>query len=251
MITIGRIKDFVEKTSEVLRSDKLDLHLFGSPAAARSFAEFDEKHRFAPWLQSKGFGAALIELPDKPEDYLLGNHYEMVRRKRRAALKNGFQFKTVKALDHLPDMMEINRSAPERQGRAIAEFLVDEKQVRAFCEKAGEIHGVFDGRGKMHAYAHCPNLGDICLFSTLMAHQDTVLQGTMYFLITEAVHEAVRIKQRLGHPRWAMYDMYWGALPGLREFKRRLGFRPYRVTWHYRDTASAERAPCAEAQRAG
>jgi hypothetical protein len=138
----------------------------------------------------------------------------------------------------MTDMMEINRSSPERQGKAIADFLVDEKQVRVFCEEAGDIYAVLDGRGKMHAYAHCPNLGDICLFSTMLAHQDTVLQGTMYLLITETIHEAIRVKQRLGYPRWAMYDMYWGALPGLREFKRRLGFRPYRVTWHYRDRAN-------------
>ncbi len=59
----------------------------------------------------------------------------------------------------------------------------------------------------------------------------------MYLLITETIHEIIRVKRTLGYPRWAMYDMYWGARPGLREFKRRLGFRPYRVTWHFRDRA--------------
>jgi hypothetical protein len=28
-----------------------------------------------------------------------------------------------------------------------------------------------------------------------------------------------------------MYDTYLGALPGLREFKRKLGFQPYRIRY--------------------
>ncbi len=132
MLSTGQLKDFISKTSEVLQSDKLNLQFYGSAEASNMFANFNEKHRMIPWIQSKGFGAALIEFsfPVKAEDYLLGNHFELVRRKRRAAMKNGFQFKTVKALDYMTDMLEINRSAPERQGKAIPDFFVDEAQVR-------------------------------------------------------------------------------------------------------------------------
>jgi len=32
-------------------------------------------------------------------------------------------------------------------------------------------------------------------------------------------------------PLWGMYDTFFGASSGLRYFKERLGFRPYKVRW--------------------
>ena len=41
-----------------------------------------------------------------------------------------------------------------------------------------------------------------------------------------------------GTPRWAMYDTFFGSDEGLRFFKERLGFRPYRVTWTWEPPGS-------------
>ena len=37
-----------------------------------------------------------------------------------------------------------------------------------------------------------------------------------------------------GRPRWLQYAIYWDGTDGLRQFKRELGFRPYRVKWRWR-----------------
>ena len=51
--------------------------------------------------------------------------------------------------------------------------------------------------------------------------------GVMYFLLKEIVCSLIEE----GQVDYLMYDMLLGGRAGLREFKRRAGFAPYRV--HY------------------
>jgi hypothetical protein len=48
------------------------------------------------------------------------------------------------------------------------------------------------------------------------------------------VRELVDARGTGGPVRWLMYDTWFGAPPGLRSFKERLGFAPYRVRWMWR-----------------
>lgn len=54
----------------------------------------------------------------------------------------------------------------------------------------------------------------------------------MYLLISEVINMLVDLKNKQDtSPKWLMYDTFYGAKPGLTEFKKRLGFKPYRVKW--------------------
>ncbi len=223
--------DVWDKTWDVVRSERLTLSIYGSDASQAAFQRFSKPHRMVPFFQSKGFGAALFRLPDRPEDYLNGKSFELVRRKRRKAQRRGLRTKKYEARDHVDEMLRINRSCPTRQGRPVNSEYCDAQAVREFCDQVGEIYGVFDADGTLQAYAYAPVLGDVFVLSRLLGHVDELEHGIMYLLITEIALDMLQIRATKGYPQWAMYDMYWGAKPGLREFKQRLGFKPFRVTW--------------------
>ena len=187
-----------------------------------------------PLVPNKFFGAALIRLPETPQAYLQGGAFEIARRKCRQAIKAGFVFRRVRALDFIDDMLAINSSLPVRQGRPMDTAYLDRQQVRSFCEHAGELYGVLSSDGKLAAYAHVPICGDVAIFSRLLGHEAYLKNATMYLLVAESVREMIRIYQHEAHPIWVAYDMFLGAKPGLAQFKRAVGFRPYRVSWRWR-----------------
>lgn len=225
------MNDFINKTRDVLRSEKLMLSLYGSEEAQNAYRQFTRRHRLLPFVQSKSFGAALYRLPEKPDDYLAGKSFEYVRRKRRKAIKSGFRFGEFYAPDYAAAIVEINRSLPMRQGHEMPAHHTNPNDVEEFCRRVKQLHGVFDGDGQLKAYTYAPVLGDIFLFSRLLGHGDSLDRGVMYLLITETTLLRMQDRDRDGYPTWSMYDMFWGATRGLRYFKTRLGFRPYRVRW--------------------
>jgi hypothetical protein len=229
--TPASLVDFWDKTWDVVRCERLTLSLYGSDAARAVFQSFSKPHRIVPFFQNKGFGAALFQLPDRPADYLNGNSFELARRKRRKAQRRGLRTEKYTASDRVDEMLSINLSCPARQGRPVSSEYCDAQAVHEFCDHVGDIYGVFDVNGKLQAYAYAPVLGDVFVLSRLLGHVDELEHGIMYLLITEIVIDMLRVRAADGYPHWAMYDMYWGAKPGLREFKQRLGFKPFRVTW--------------------
>jgi hypothetical protein len=93
------------------------------------------------------------------------------------------------------------------------------------------VAAVLDAQGVLRAYAHAPVVGELGSFNRLLGHASHLDDGIMYLLIS-AVIESWSVRRADGAgPRWAMYDTFWGARPGLAEHKRRLGFAPHRVTW--------------------
>ena len=53
----------------------------------------------------------------------------------------------------------------------------------------------------------------------------------MYLLISEVIRDMILQKLVIGYPNWIMYDTFFGASDGLKYFKERLGFKPYKVNW--------------------
>lgn len=231
---LTELPDRLKLASAILHSERLELNLFGSAEAEAAYRGFSKGHRLLPFIAAKGFGAALFRLPETADEYLRGKPFEFARRQRRKAMKAGFRFRRFEAAEHEQTILAINRSALERQGRAIPTAYTDEKEVSRFCRENSALFGVFDVGGKLVAYAHAPVLGDIYLLSRILGHTDHQKSGIMYLLVTGITGEMIHRKNENGYPTWAMYDMFLGASSGLRFFKDRLGFRPYRVRWQFK-----------------
>jgi hypothetical protein len=221
----------------VLTAPRVRVELFGDAFVRGIYEAYTAPHPRFRVVARKRWGVALLPLAASQRNYLQGRSRELVRRKRRRALSQGFTFRRFAATERVDDMLAINRSALFRQGRRMEESYLDPQAVRRFCEANPALFGVFDRQDSLRAYAQVPVLGDVGSFNRLLGHADALHHGVMYLLVSEAIGVLIAAKNARGYPSWAMYDTFWGAKPGLAHFKRRLGFRPYRVDWSWVDRA--------------
>ncbi len=201
------------------------------------YDSFTARHPRLLVVQRKRWGVAMLALPDSVEEYLGGGSRQLLRQKRRRALSRGFSFGTFDASRYVADVLEVNRSAPARQGQPMPHNYLDESSVRRFCDAAEGMFGVFDAEGRMRAYTYAPVVGETGVFVRLLGHAADLEAGTMYLLISEVIAHYIAMKREGGNPHWAMYDTFWGARESMSYFKKRLGFRPHRVDWVWAERA--------------
>lgn len=235
---------YVDQLREMVRfareSNRIEVCLcrLSDPDTALSravYEKFIRRRRLFPLVREKDFGAALLPIGDDLDDYLkggVGARGQTDRlRKRRRALRLGYTFSRYEPEHHVDDILAINASMDERQGRTVRPEYLDRSKILSFHRSNGENFGVFDKDGVLAAYAVVPVCGDVALLSRLFGHGAKVQDGVMFLLITEIFQVMARRRSEAGAPRYIFYDMWFGAAPGLREFKRRLGFAPYWVKW--------------------
>ncbi len=85
--------------------------------------------------------------------------------------------------------------------------------------------GVFRPDGQLVGYCSFGIYGNFAATDKLLGIKNK--DGAMYLLLVEVV--SFLIGQR--GVEFFMYDTYLGAREGLQSFKRRVGFRPYRVRY--------------------
>jgi hypothetical protein len=235
----ARLNDIWNRTRWVFNAPHVQVRLYGDHEASTSYRSFTARHRVFKLTQSKRWGVALVRLPQTFEDYIGGGSNELLRRKRRRAQKAGFRYAVISPQGRIDEIVEINRSAPSRQGRPMAAWYLDRESVASVFSQTPEIHAVLDSEGRLRAYAIVPVIGDAFVFSTILGHADDLEFGTMYLLVSEVIRTFIEQQSRGSGPCWAMYDTFWGASMGLRSFKERLGFRPYTVDWVWSGAGAA------------
>lgn len=233
-----RLKKIVRLLAEGLRrgltGERVSIAMSGEAAARSVFDEWSAPHPHFRFIAKKQWGPALISLADEGETYLKGSRYADARRKARRAEKAGFTVRACTAAHHKAEILAIHQSAPRRQGRPVWDDLVCEADVSAYCEKPFQCTGVFDAAGGLRGYVQWADAGDIIVFCRLMGHHDSLRLGIMYLLLSRVITGAAAEAHLPGRPRWVQYAMYWDGTDGRRQFKRELGFRPYRVKWSWR-----------------
>jgi hypothetical protein len=222
------------RTVTVLRAPRVRIEVGGDERARATYAVFTARHPRVPITSAKRWGVALLRVPDSYDDYLSRGSRHL-RRKLKHAQSAGYHYAPVVPQDHLEEILEVNRSAPTRQGRRMAERYVEREQVVREHEDDTKVHAILDSSGQVRAYAVTHDLGDATVFSKAIGHADALPQGVMYLLIAEVVRECIEARRASGRPTWLMYDTFWGASAGLAYFKERLGFRPFTVDWVWRE----------------
>lgn len=195
------------------------------------YERFIEPHPRFKVIQRKRWGVALLRLPDQPAQYLKGKPREALRTNRNRCLGLGYRFGTVDPLARLDDILAVHRSIPERQGRPMDSSYLDPAALRDYFTTREKVFAVLDANGTLKAYAEVLVVGEVAILNRLMGHGDALENGVMYLCISEAVLELSQRRRESGQPVWLSYDTFFGGSPGLRYFKERLGFRPYKVRW--------------------
>jgi hypothetical protein len=126
--------------------------------------------------------------------------------------------------EHVDAIHAINTSLDERQGRPMDDKY-RERTERFERQPHFSYYGVLNPEGKLVAYANIGRYGNFSAFSQLIGIRNN--DGIMHLMMVDIVARLLEEKQ----VRYVMYDTFFGAQPGLQQFKRVLGFQPYRVKY--------------------
>lgn len=217
---------------ELIHLPRVTISVCGDPVAERLYKVLTRRHRFKI-IQNKSWGVALLNLPDEFAAYLRGKEMQAVRTNRSKAAAAGFRVERVRAIEYVEDICEVNSSMARRQGGEMPSAYLDTAKVRAHCERSGEMYAVLDREGRVRGYAHVLVAGDVAVLSRILGHGADLEKGIMYLCVSEVVRSLCDQRRETGSPLWLMYDTIFGATPGLRYFKERLGFKAYRVRWKW------------------
>jgi hypothetical protein len=133
-------------------------------------------------------------------------------------------FAEIERNDHVEAIHAINTSVEQRQGRPMDSAYLHKRE--RFERLANfRYYGVLDADGRLVAYANLGMYGNFGAFSQLIGHRNN--DGVMHLLVTETVCRLIDE----GQLDYVMYDTFFGAQPGLRQFKTIHGFQPYRAKY--------------------
>lgn len=188
---------------------------------------FTRPHPRYKLFQNKSLGAALIDLRTFESGQSFIDSLRTRGRapaERRRALARGHEFRAIDRNQLVDEIHQINISAPVRQGRPMTPTYLD-KQSHYQDLPYFRYFGVFDIDKRLIAYCNLGLLGNFAMIDRVLGLRTT--GGAMYLLLTEIVLRLIE-ENKLDY---LMYDTLFGARPGLRDFKRKLGFQPYRVRY--------------------
>ncbi|RPI28522.1 MAG: hypothetical protein EHM70_16630 [Chloroflexota bacterium] len=221
--------------NEIRKLPRVEIRLWGDDLTRHIYQNFTQPHPRYKLIRHKTMGVALVKLPATFQEYLAGKPKQALRTNRKHTQNGGYSFKSFCPMERIEEILEINKSSPVRQGREMHASYTNIKGVKEFAANKTSIYGVFNREGILRAYAYTPICGEVFIFSRLLGHMDDLETGTMYLLVSEVMREMIDVKRQTGNPRWGMYDTFFGAAPGLRYFKQRLGFQPHIVKWRWVD----------------
>jgi hypothetical protein len=200
------------------------IHADDIPATYRQFTKPHPRYKI---IRNKTIGAALIDLARYPAttaylDTIQGKNRGAWHAKR--ARTRGYACTEIERNDYIDDIHAINTSLDMRQGRPMDQKYLDKithyERLPHF-----DHYGVLNGEGRLVAYANVGRYGNFSAFSQLMGVRNN--DGIMHLLVVDIITRLIE-RQRV---RYVMYDTFFGAQSGLQNFKRILGFEPYRVKY--------------------
>jgi hypothetical protein len=188
---------------------------------------FTMRHPRYKVFQNKALGAALVDLKryHSHEEYMSSvkgrNSAEQHARKARS---RGYRVVEIDRNDYIDEIHEINTSLEVRQGRTM-DAIYTNKVTQYPYDKNFTYYGVLNAAGKLMAYGDLGLYGNFVAFNRVLGVRNN--DGVMHLMVTEIICRLIED----GRCHYLMYDTFFGASPGLRGFKKMLGFEPYRAKY--------------------
>ena len=194
---------------------------------AKIYKSYTKAHPKYKIVQHKAVGAALVDLSRfrNRDEYMeeikgrnsAGGH-------ARKAKGKGYTVTEIDRNNFVDDIHEINTSVEIRQGRPMPPHY-REKTTSYPSEVNYKYYGVLNAAGKLVAYCDLGFYGNFVGISRVIGVRNN--DGIMHLMMTEIICQLIEA----GNYQYLMYDTYFGASPGLKTFKKMLGFQPYRAKY--------------------
>ena len=192
-----------------------------------AYRAFSRPHARFPLIGNKTMGIALIDLSNfnSAHEYVATvKKKDFAGHQSRQAAKRGYRVRRIDRNDHIAEIYRINRSAETRQGRPMDSHY-QQLETRYDDSAPLQSYGVFNADGILMGYCCFGIYGNFAATDRLLGMKTA--DGIMYLLLLEIVCTLIDSSPL----NYFMYDTFLGAQPGLRSFKRRIGFQPYRVRY--------------------
>lgn len=229
VVLFSRLSRFAQLLRELwaLPVAHLRFDLARHPEQRRMYELFTKPHPRYKLVRNKTLGIALVNLARyrSAQDYLRDVRFSgHAGPQRKKALAHGYTVREIDRNQYIDAIHAINISAPVRQGRPMDSGYRSKKLL---YEQPGYAvtYGVFDARGTLCAYCVLGLYDNFAATDQLLGYKTS--HGIMYLLLAEIICRLIARRQF----EFFMYDTFLGARPGLRDFKRRTGFRPYRARY--------------------
>lgn len=157
-------------------------------------------------------------IPNKKYLVALMGEYHRDSYEIRKSIKNGNEYQWIHAGTYIHDIVKVNMSNKDRQGRPLPDYFNSPSEYAKHFQYRF-IHGIFKGE-ELIAYCDVVKYGDVWVIGPFMGHADYLKEGIMYHLF-----DHIALKYPL------MYDTFLGNSEGLTKFKKKLGFEEYIVNW--------------------
>lgn len=197
------------------------------PRIAALHALFTRPHARFPLIKNKTMGIALIDLSKfkSPADYLATvGKKDHAGHQARVARRRGYTVRPILRGAHADAIHAIHVSSSTRQGRPM-DLSYQIRQTDFDDAPPLRCFGVFAPGGRLVGYCSFGIYGNFAATDKLLCIKNK--DGAMYLLLVEIVSFLIGRRDI----DFFMYDTYLGAREGLQSFKRRMGFRPYRVRY--------------------
>jgi hypothetical protein len=130
-----------------------------------------------------------MPVPERFDDYLRDPRRSHARKQMNRARRAGYSDGRVDPLEHLGEILDIYRSAEERQGQPTHADCTDESKVRQYFEGSAEVFGVFDAAGQVRAYRGLRTCDTVASGERVLGHADHLDKGIMSLLFVEIIRE--------------------------------------------------------------
>lgn len=190
---------------------------------------------------------SILALPATYSEYIASPELSKVRYAVGRARREGYAFQEIEPEAWRDDILAVNASLDERQGRPMdAAYLTEPippRERAAGCPRHREVWYGIVKDGRLVAYAWIFQVGEMCLFSRILGHGAHMDLGIMYQLVAGVIEGHMSSSDL----RYPMYERHTSGTEGLQFFKRRMGFRSCWVDWQLADEPVISRRPAYEA----
>ena len=223
---LSKIKDTLVAIAKL---PSVTVRLGSDSTAKKLHAAFTSRHPKYFLIRNKAYGVALIRLADfsSAKEYIDSvNGKNSAAYFSRKSARAGYTFSAFDPNDLIDEIHEINLSANSRQGRNMDESYT-KKRAGYPIDEHNRFVGIFLNE-KLVAYLWIVASNELFLMNRILGHADHLSNGIMYQLVTSCVASLMQSEKPSGV---VMYDTLFGAGEGLKMFKERCGFKPYKLNW--------------------
>lgn len=196
---------------------------------------FNKPHKKYKIFKNKTLGVMLLNIPKTAEEY-----EKMITGKNsvgyfsRRCQKLGYHTEFFNQKDKLDEIYAINTSSTNRQGRKMSDKYLEFPSEEEIKDNVKYL-GVFNNDGLLVAYTRVTVTREFCIINKILGHSEYQNDNIMYLLLRDMVLYLIDHYKSILPEKdvYFMYDTFFGASEGLKLYKTRNKFVPYRVKWKY------------------